>query len=141
MLLAAAVAGCHAHGGTAVSATDRGVTTSLHRTMSQYLSVQLDFKNGSAVPVCLDPASFSPTSFTIKNDQGAAVGPQGVTPPPAPVPAACDTLAPGADRRQALDLAGFSRLEAQTGRVCYHYAYTQSPPDPAGWRAAGDICE
>jgi hypothetical protein len=141
MLLAAGLAGCHAHGDTAVSATDRGVTTSLRRTMSQYLSVQLDFKNGSAAPVCLDPASFSVTSFTIKNDQGVAVGPQGAPPPPTAVAGTCDTLAAGADRRQAVALNWFSRLEAQTGRVCYHYVFTQAPPDPAGWRAAGQICE
>jgi hypothetical protein len=136
LLAALSLAGCHAHGGQAVTYSDRGVTVSFTRHMTSPDTVVLDIKNASAQPVCLSPTSFDPASFSIKTDQGMV---QSIN-PPAPTTAACDTLAPGADKSQSVEAGnGFSRANIQTGRVCYRYAFSQAGPGP--WQDAGTICE
>jgi len=140
VVLAGLVAACHAHGDKAVTAADHGVTINLKRTAQNYSAVSLEIRNGSAAPVCLGPGSLSLARFSIKTDQGAQP-PSGGGAAPASA-ATCDLLAAGASRMQSIDLGqGFSRLQTQTGRVCYHYAFTQAPADPSGWRADGMVCE
>lgn len=138
LLAGSLLAGCHAHGDTAVSTVDHGVTIAFTRHMTAMSTVQLSFKNGSSDPVCLSPSSFDPATFTVKTDKGVV---KSVT-PLSPTAAACSVLAPGAEQSRSVEAGeGFSRLELQTGAVCYNYAFSQSPADPAAWQAAGTICE
>jgi hypothetical protein len=132
------LAGCHAHGDTAVSTVDHGVTIAFTRHMNAMSTVQLSFKNGSAEPVCLNPSSFDPASFTVKTDKGIV---KSIT-PAASATDACTVLAPGAEQSRSVEAGqGFSRLNLQTGAVCYNYAFSQSPAGPAAWQAAGTVCE
>jgi hypothetical protein len=63
LLAASALAGCHAHGGQAVTYSDRGVTVSFTRQMTSPETVVLDIKNASPQPVCLSPAAFAPAAW------------------------------------------------------------------------------
>jgi hypothetical protein len=138
LLAGTLLAGCHAHGDTAVSTVDHGVTIAFTRHMSAMSTVQLSFKNGSAEPVCLNPSSFDPASFTVKTDKGMV---KSITPAAATTDA-CALLAPGAEQSRSVEAGqGFSRLSLQTGAVCYNYAFSQSPAGPAAWQAAGTVCE
>ena len=58
-IMVAVLAGCHAHGDKAVTATDHGVTISLKRTAQDYSTVALEIRNGSASAVCLGSGSLS----------------------------------------------------------------------------------
>jgi hypothetical protein len=132
------LAGCHPHGDTAVSTVDHVVTIAFTRHMTAMSTVQLSFKNGSPDPVCLSPSSFDPATFTVKTDKGVV---KSVT-PVSPTTDACTVLAPGAEQSRSVEAGqGFSRLELQTGAVCYNYAFSQSPAGPAAWQASGTICE
>lgn len=131
-------AACHASGGHGVSATDHGVTVTVRRPTTSTSTVELTIKNGSAQSVCLGSASFLPQSFAVKTDQGIAES----VAPPVPVTADCDTLAAGAEKTQTVDAGkGFSRLQMQTGRLCYRYAFSGSAPGAAPWQGAGMVCE
>ena len=138
VLTAAGLLGaCHAHGDKAVTMTDHGVTASFTRAMNAPSTVNVTFRNASAKAVCLSPVAFTQESFSIKTDKGDI---KSVTPPATPT-SDCDALAAGAEKTQAVNLGGFSRLNEQTGKVCYHYAFTDSPAAGAAWRATGVICE
>jgi hypothetical protein len=138
LIAGSALVGCHAHGDTAVSTIDHGVTIAFTRHMTAMSTAQLSFKNGSSEAVCLNPSSFDPASFTVKTDKGMV---KSIT-PAAATTAACAVLAPGAEQSRSVEAGqGFSRLELQTGAVCYNYAFSQSPAGPAAWQAAGTICE
>ena len=139
LLLGAALAvGCHAHGGQGVSATDHGVKVTFNRHMTSPSTVELSIANGSAQPVCLDPASFDPASFAVKTDKGDMA----TTTAHASEAPGCDVLAPGARKAKSVDAGlGFSRYEIQTGRMCYRYAFSGLPADANAWEASGQICE
>ena len=135
---ASILASCHAHGGQGVTIADHGVTITFNRHMTQPSIVLLDIKNGSATPICLDPASFQAASFSVKMDSGMV---QNIT-PATPSAAACDVLAAGADKSQSVDAGqGFSRANEQVGRFCYHYDFGPYPVAGAAWRTSGLICE
>jgi hypothetical protein len=138
MILGAVLAaGCHAHGGQGVSATDHGVKVTFYRQMTSPSLVELSIANTSSQPVCLDAASFDPASFQVKTDKGMTPTIAHASEPPG-----CDTLAPGVQKAQSVDAGlGFSRYEIQTGRMCYTYAFSGLPADANAWRASGQICE
>jgi hypothetical protein len=129
--------GCHAHGDQAVSAVDHGVKVEFFRHATQDATVELRITNGASQPVCLSLAAFEPSSFTVKTDQGMVQSAS----PAAPAAPGCDLLAPGAVKALSVNAGlGFSRLELQTGRMCYHYAFG-TPAGPAAWQATGLVCE
>jgi len=86
-IMVAVLAGCHAHGDKAVTATDHGVTISLKRTAQDYSTVALEIRNGSASAVCLGSGSLSLSRFTVKTDQGdqPPAGGGAAAPPPRPL--------------------------------------------------------
>jgi hypothetical protein len=138
LLAGSLLAGCHAHGDTAVSTVDHGVTIAFTRHMTAMSTVQLSFKNGSPGAVCLSPSSYDPASFTVKTDEGMVT----TINPLAQANADCGVLAPGAEQSRSVEAgAGFSRLNMQTGAVCYHYAFSQSPAGPTAWKDFGTLCE
>jgi hypothetical protein len=138
LFAAATLAGCHAHGNQGVTTVDHGVTVTFTRHMTDISTVELSFKNATPDAVCLAPASFDPASFSVKTDKGIMPS----RTPLSPASAACGVLAPGAEQSRSVDAGeGFSRLDLQTGAVCYRYAFSQSPAGPTAWQAAGMICE
>lgn len=132
-LLASALAACHAHGASGI---DHGVTVAFTRSPANLSTVQLSFQNASPEPVCFDPAPFQPGAFVVKTDHGVVKSVSS----PIPVSVGCVTLAPGGQLSEAVDAGqGFSRLELQTGAVCYNYAF-RGAASPA-WQASGQVCE
>jgi len=139
-LLAAAggTFGCHAHEFQSVSTIDHQVTVEFFRNAIQPSKAEVRITNGSGQPICLGPAAFDPSSFSVKTDKGMV---QTIA-PPAPAGPDCSVLAAGAVKALSVDAgAGFSRLEIQTGRMCYNYAFGSAPVGGAAWRTSGAVCE
>jgi hypothetical protein len=133
VLLASALAACHAHGASGV---DHGVTVAFTRSPANLSSVQLSFQNASSEPVCLDPPPFQSAAFDAKTDHGVE---KSIT-PALPSSGGCVTLAPGGRLSQTVDAgAGHSRWAEQTGAFCYNYAFHGTAA--AAWQAAGQVCE
>jgi hypothetical protein len=131
-LLAAALAGCHAHG---ASGLDHGVTVSFTRSPADLSTVQLSFQNNSPDPVCLGSGSFQPAAFVVKSGQTVENSSAAAAPA-----AACIPLPAGGHLSQSVAVGqGHSRYEMQTGSVCYNYGF--DPATPGAWHAAGQICE
>jgi hypothetical protein len=99
--------------------------------------VNITLKNDSPKAVCLSPLSFAEDSITIRDDKGDTKSITAATTPTS----GCDALAPGAAKTRAVTLNGFSRYQEQTGKVCYHYAFSDSSAANAAWQASGEICE
>ena len=128
---------CHAHGDQAVSAIDHEVKVEFFRHATQDATVELRITNSSSQPICLGPATFDPSSFSVKMDQGMTQ-----TRLPAVQGAGCELLGPGAVVTRSVNAGlGFSRLELQTGRMCYHYAFASAPTGPTTWQASSLVCE
>jgi hypothetical protein len=110
----------------------------LHPAHDRHVDGAAQLQERLAGAVCLSPSSFDPASFTVKTDKGMVTSIN----PLAQADADCGVVAPGAEQSRSVEAgAGFSRLNMQTGAVCYYYAFSQSPDGATAWKAFGTLCE